>query len=220
MAPQRNLESVMLHASTADLLSLCRTSRLISNIATSLLYHTVSLFAAAKMNSFLLTMKQRSESSALLSRYVRQFSIHEGPDLELSQALIEDITCVLSELEHLESLNLVSIIQVEPIEFMDLLHHAHFPNLLSFGLTVQPQTLSLLPFFLNRHQTMTDLSLIPVAHLDSEPLDPILLLNLKEYFGPSSFTSSFDLTSGSVSQVSLLWRPGDLLETPFPISAK
>jgi hypothetical protein len=134
---------------------------------------------------------------------------------ELSQALIEDITCVLSELEHLESLNLVSIIQVEPIEFMDLLHHAHFPNLLSFGLTVKPQTLSLLPSFLNRHQTITDLSLIPVAHLDSEPLDPILLPNLKEYFGPSSFTSSFDLTSGSVSQVSLLWHPGDLLETPF-----
>jgi hypothetical protein len=71
----------MLHASTADLLSLCRTSRLISNIATLLLYHTVSLSAAAKMNSFLHTMKQRSESSALLSRYVRQFSIHAGPDL-------------------------------------------------------------------------------------------------------------------------------------------
>ncbi|KAJ7864465.1 hypothetical protein B0H14DRAFT_2574399 [Mycena olivaceomarginata] len=119
-------------------MALTQSSRLISNIATSLLYHTVSLSAAAKMNSFLHTMKQRSESSALLSRYVRQFSIHEGPDL-----------------------------------------------------------------------------LIPVAHLDSEPLDPILLPNLKEYFGPSSFTSSFDLTSGSVSQVSLLWHPGDLLETPF-----
>ncbi|KAF7335551.1 hypothetical protein MVEN_02209000 [Mycena venus] len=200
--PNEILTSVMLDASNPDLLALCRTSRLFRNIATPLLYRTIYLDALPQIKLFLRTMKQRSGLS--LSRYVRDVSITDADldeefALNLSPHLIKALSSVLSQLCHLEHLDLLL-----DEEFPELLQNAHFPNLLTFRYNIQrPHTASLFSSFLNRHQTITDLTFTRSERL--EHLDPILLPNLTIYNGSSASIFSVDLWSSSVKQVCLLW---------------
>jgi hypothetical protein len=73
--PNEILATVMVDASILDLVALCKTSRLMRNIATPLLYRAVSLATIPQINLFLRTMKQRPNSSPSLCRHVRRFSI-------------------------------------------------------------------------------------------------------------------------------------------------
>ncbi|KAJ6495220.1 hypothetical protein C8R45DRAFT_1094877 [Mycena sanguinolenta] len=71
-------------------------------------------------------MTQSSTSS--LSTHVRRFLIaDEDEDLHLTPALVETLISVLSKFTLLE---LLDLLLVEPIEFMDMLRDAHFPCLI------------------------------------------------------------------------------------------
>ncbi|KAF7378210.1 hypothetical protein MSAN_00245700 [Mycena sanguinolenta] len=78
--PNEILSTVALYSSKSDLLVLCRTSRLMHDIVTRLLYHTVSLVTGAQMEAFLRTMEsiqKPTDSSLSLFDHVRQFVIKD-----------------------------------------------------------------------------------------------------------------------------------------------
>ncbi|KAJ7336907.1 hypothetical protein DFH08DRAFT_1082933 [Mycena albidolilacea] len=211
--PNEILGTVMVDASRLDLVALCKTSRLMRNIATPLLYRAVFLATIPQINLFLRTMKQRPNSSPSLCRYVRRFSIAyyaEEHDSKPSPALLKAIHAVLIQFCHLEFLDFL----LTNIEFTDMLRHAYFPNLAKFLYTVQHETAALLPAFLNRHATITHLTLTrdgPLGHLN-----PILLPNLTEYNGPSSLVSSFSVDSRPITSALLIWYRDDLdIATPL-----
>jgi hypothetical protein len=79
--PSEILTALMLQMSRLDLVSLCRTSRLLCNIATPLLYRTVCLLKAPQIEYFLRTMAERLNSLPPLSHYVRQFTFFDIKDI-------------------------------------------------------------------------------------------------------------------------------------------
>ncbi|KAF8142913.1 hypothetical protein K438DRAFT_2029855 [Mycena galopus ATCC 62051] len=200
--PNEILAAIVADVSRRDLVALCRTSRLIRDIATPLLYHAVSFSTVPQLEAFLRTMKLGS-ISASLARYVRRFSAADGMQgLRLSQSLVNTIISVLFQLCHLECLDLLN----EAFEFTDMLDGTTFLKLSTFRYTLQPQTSSLLSSFLNRHPTITHLTLAKDAPF--QHLDPIHLPALARYNGPSSFIPSLDPGS-CIHWVCLLWYPDD-----------
>lgn len=115
------------------------------------------------------------------------------------------MTPIFSQFTNLEALELLSF------TLTDKLNNAYCLKLLSFVCTVHAEAAAFLESFLNRHQTITNLTFSrgdgPLA-----PLGPILLPNLTAYIGPSSFVSSFGGASPSrtIVCVILLSYPDDL----------
>ncbi|KAJ7801447.1 hypothetical protein B0H14DRAFT_2895640 [Mycena olivaceomarginata] len=215
--PNEILTAVMLEVAIPDLVSLCMTSRLIRNIVTPLLYRDILLSEVPETKCFLRTMKQRSGS---LCRYVRRFGIVDvtsvtEPDAENSfPRLYKAITSVLFQFSCLDHLDLLIVLD-DPLKFAEtLLQDGFFPKLSVFRYIVQPQICPFLSPFLNRHPTITDLTLVQFGPI--EQLGPVLLPNLISYNGPPSFIPSFNLDSGTISLVFLLWRLDDLdVDTPL-----
>ncbi|KAF7342590.1 hypothetical protein MSAN_02015700 [Mycena sanguinolenta] len=126
--------------------------------------------------------------------------------MDLSKRTIESLTSVLFRLRNLESLDLLLNITVD---FTDTLDHAHFKNLSAFRYTVQFDNHPSLSSFLNRHPTITHLTLHPSF---DEPrqlaLDPIHLPHLAFYDGPSDFVRFLDkISTSAVSLVYLTFFP-------------
>ncbi|KAJ7833871.1 hypothetical protein B0H14DRAFT_3871536 [Mycena olivaceomarginata] len=199
--PNEILSAVISEASIPDLVVLCRTSRLICKIATPILYRVISLSTVAQIEDFIQTMILRSG----LSCHVREFSFeYEVPNLALTSHLVESITAVLFQFRHLECLDLL---RNQSIEFTDMLHHAHFPNLRAFRYCVQSDDSAPLVAFLNRHPTITELALNKSGPF--EHLAPIHLPNLECYTGTNSFIIAFDLHSRSIRRARLFWHATD-----------
>ncbi|KAF8172203.1 hypothetical protein K438DRAFT_1851726 [Mycena galopus ATCC 62051] len=210
--PNEVLTAIMSYSSKADVLALCKTSRLLRNLATPVLYHTISLGTIAQTKAFLLTMKSiRSNSSSLrLSDHVRRFAITDRHCMRnLSKRTADFLSSLLPKLHHLQSLDLAFN---KTLEFTEMLEHAYFSNLSTFCYTIPSHNIPLVPSFLNRHSTtMTNLSLISDARPESVPqLNTIHLPSLTSYDGPSFIIRSFDATtSRSITSVCLWFRPYD-----------
>ncbi|KAF7342646.1 hypothetical protein MSAN_02021600 [Mycena sanguinolenta] len=207
--PNEILTAVMSHASRPDLVALCRTSRLFRNLATRLLYRIVALQTAAQLKAFLRTIEsKRSQIAALrLSDHVRRFAIRDSKcTANLPKRTAESFTSVLLQLHNLESLDLLFNSKVDLTE---TLNRAHFKNLSEFRYTVQFEDHPSLSFFLNRHPTITRLTLHPEFEAQNQvSLDTIHLPHLTFYDGPSSFVPFFDKsTTSGVTFVCILFLP-------------
>ncbi|KAK7018246.1 hypothetical protein R3P38DRAFT_2784085 [Favolaschia claudopus] len=115
--PNEVLTLVTHHATTRDLASLCRTARLMCNLAIPTLYRNVALCNAAQLEKFVRTMSLSPESTASLplSSYVRQLKMRNGQSPEemikgLSLQLISAADFVLGRLFNLEKLELLLLI--------------------------------------------------------------------------------------------------------------
>ncbi|KAJ6453794.1 hypothetical protein C8R45DRAFT_1038884 [Mycena sanguinolenta] len=198
--PNEILADIMSQSSKSDLLALCRTSRLLRNIATRLLYRIVSLSIPEQIMAFLRTMES-IEPRKRLPGHVREFRIADIRGSEsLSKRTVKSLASVLFQFHRLECLDLLLN---DTIEFTDILDYARFQNLATFRYTLQTQNPTSLSSFLNRHPTVTNLTL----HATVGPLqrlDAIHLPHLTVYDGPSLFVPLFDDTSlRSVTEVSL-----------------
>ncbi|KAJ7800200.1 hypothetical protein B0H14DRAFT_2900727 [Mycena olivaceomarginata] len=143
--PSEILTTLMLQMSRPDLVSLCRTSRLLCNIATPLLYRTVCLLKAPQIEYFLRTMAERLNSLPPLSHYVRQFTFFDIKDIILD--LLLRLYKTVLQFSHLEHLYLF-IVGDDHLEFVEmLLKNGFFPNLSTFQFIVQRHTCDLLSLF-------------------------------------------------------------------------
>ncbi|KAF7351690.1 hypothetical protein MSAN_01601900 [Mycena sanguinolenta] len=201
--PNEILTMVMSYLLQHELVVLCRTSRLFRNLATPMVYRSVTLSTRPQIQFLVRTMTQRSGPS--LSNYVREFCITDE-EFELTPALIKCIPTVLFKFTRLEALGLL---RTDAIECTDMLRDAYFPNLSSFQYTLQHQTASLIPPFLNRHPTISDLGLIhgpdPI-----DQMDVISLPNLTTYSGPGTIACSFGSDTNQIMVACLFWYPDDL----------
>ncbi|KAF7373724.1 hypothetical protein MSAN_00583400 [Mycena sanguinolenta] len=196
----------MLYLLHPDLVVLCRTSRLFRNLATPLLYRSVSLSTDRQLHCFVRTMTK--PSCAHLSNHVRRFSItDEEVELKLTPPIVNSITSIVSKFTRLEVLDLILAF---PVEFTDLLRDASFPHLATFQYTLQQHTALLLPSFLNRHPTLFNLGLTRISVVDELPPDTISLPNLGIYNGPSAVACAFAPATGHITSACLLWYPDDL----------
>ncbi|KAF7342617.1 hypothetical protein MSAN_02018500 [Mycena sanguinolenta] len=210
--PNEILTAVMSHSSKSDLLALCKTSRLLRNLATPMLYRTISLRTNAQMKTFLRTMKSirsntRKSLSPRLSDHVRQFVVEDRQCMRnLPKRTAEFLSSLLPKLHHLNSLDLMLN---KTLEFTEMLEHAYFNNLSMFRYTISPHNLTLLSSFLNRHPTITHLILIYDARPKSVPqLNDMHPPRLKSYAGSSFFVRFFDTTTlCSVTSVCLWFHP-------------
>ncbi|KAJ6453534.1 hypothetical protein C8R45DRAFT_1038997 [Mycena sanguinolenta] len=179
--PNEILGVIMLYSSQTDLLTLCRTSRLIRNIATRLLYHTVSLSTGTQIEAWLRAMESHEHSR--LAEYVRRFSIRDMHwTRNASPRTVEGFTSILSQLCRLEYLELMDA------KFMDVvLGLAYFKHLSTLRYVAESRISPSLPSFLNRHPTITQLSISQYGPPQELHGDTIGLPNLTNYVGPSSF---------------------------------
>ncbi|KAF8190997.1 hypothetical protein K438DRAFT_1970744 [Mycena galopus ATCC 62051] len=211
--PNEILSLIVLNVRRLDLIALCRTSRLIHEIAVPSLYRVVALSTVLETELFIRTMGGGSPKSASLSRHVRQFAL-TGRGLALSPALVKAIDSVLCQLCRLEVLSLLVSVVGETLEFTDLLQKAYFPSLSAFQYDVHEDNSVLLPAFLNRHPSITGLTITR----STEPLvelAAVLLPKLLSYNGPSSFVPSFRLGE-SLTVASLILYADDLdLDRPL-----
>ncbi|KAF7342614.1 hypothetical protein MSAN_02018200 [Mycena sanguinolenta] len=210
--PNEVLAAVMTYCSEADLVALCKTSRLLRNLARPVLYRSISIGTTAQMKAFLRTMKsiRPTSSTPRLSDHVRQFVVTDRQcTRNLPKRTAEFLSSLIPKFHHLQSLDLGFN---KSLEFTEMLERASFSNLSNFSYTVPSHNLTLVPSFLNRHSTtIKDLSLISDAHPNSVPhLDTVHLPRLKSYDGPSFFIRFFDTsTTCSVTTVFLWFRPYD-----------
>ncbi|KAJ7895259.1 hypothetical protein B0H14DRAFT_3125385 [Mycena olivaceomarginata] len=79
--PNEILAATMVYLSRAGLVSLCRTSRLMCNIATPLLYRSVTLSTVLQLKAFLRTIEKRYSSERPLSSQVWELRIASKEDL-------------------------------------------------------------------------------------------------------------------------------------------
>ncbi|KAJ6490837.1 hypothetical protein C8R45DRAFT_194699 [Mycena sanguinolenta] len=157
--PNEILTAVMSYSSRSDLVVLCRTSRLIRNVATRLLYRIVALHTGAQLKSFLRTMESKRPHITALLDHVRRFAIKSFKcTANLPERIIQSLTSVLSQLRNLESLDLLL---ATTMHFTGTLDHAHFNNLTRFQFTAESDCIASLSSFLNRHPTITYLTLHP-----------------------------------------------------------
>ncbi|KAF8149211.1 hypothetical protein K438DRAFT_1779404 [Mycena galopus ATCC 62051] len=208
--PNEVIAEVMSELSRGDLATFCRTSRLLHNIATPLLYRAVSFSKLAQLKAFLRTMKVQSRSTSL-APHVRQFfcsALEEFGDVNLTR-FVKAITSVLLEFVNLELLDLLF---TRDIDLPDLLQHGFFPNLSTFRCIIGSS--ASLPAFLNRHSRITHATLPRLGRVDK--LDSIHLPNLKNYEGCASFVPFINFEETSLLCASLSWLPDNLdIDTPL-----
>ncbi|KAJ6450801.1 hypothetical protein C8R45DRAFT_1113920 [Mycena sanguinolenta] len=197
--PNEILAAVISETSRSDLVALCRTSRLIRNIATPLLYRVVRLLNGAQIEAFFRTIKSPAASS--LSPLVRELRITDSElDLPLSPLLAEDITLALFQFSRLECLYLLL---KETFEFVDILERGYFPKLSFFRYTIKPSSSpALLLDFIRRHPTITHLTLVQM-----NPFHQSNHIESPAFTGHIAFIA-FVLWRGVIS-VSLSWIPTD-----------
>ncbi|KAJ7806436.1 hypothetical protein B0H14DRAFT_3767925 [Mycena olivaceomarginata] len=204
--PNEILTAVMSHLLTSDLLALCRTSRLMRNIATPLLYRTISLSTMHQMHTFIRTLEQSSGSASSFWRHVRQFDITDENEFAHRYRNYPNHVAILPP-------GVPRPIACR-IRIHDCASRCIFPNLATFLYTVQSQSWALLTAFLNRHPTITELSL--PRHGPIPPLGPICLPNLQTFTGPSSFVSALSAESAPIRSVFIIWYAEDRdIETPL-----
>ncbi|KAJ7691365.1 hypothetical protein B0H17DRAFT_1201212 [Mycena rosella] len=184
----------MSYASRPDLVALCKTSRLLNDLATVLLYRKINIYSLDAVEGFVSTM----ETYPNRSRHIRALRIAKY-DLQFSAAFVTQLNSTISQFCYLESLELLSE-RAHP----ELLRDAHFPNLSTLRYHAHPH----ISAFLNRHPTITCLGL--EREIILEPLDPIHLPNLRVYSGPNSFIPSLMLNNKSLEITHILWYPDDL----------
>ncbi|KAK7000201.1 hypothetical protein R3P38DRAFT_3057612 [Favolaschia claudopus] len=206
--PNEILSTVAQELPTADLRVLCLTSRLLRNIATPFLYRCVHLPTLSQLKCFLRTMKQRSGAS--LHSHVHQFY---APDKEGSGTytprLLKALTKMLCQLSNL---HILYILFAYPAAFTELLEHGSFPRLTVFLYTVQHETATAVVSFLNRHTTITDLTLLFIERVDLP--GPITMPQLVHMNIPNHCFSSFDLDGVSLEALSIVLLPFDADMTP------
>ncbi|KAJ6471409.1 hypothetical protein C8R45DRAFT_417666 [Mycena sanguinolenta] len=197
--PSEILTAVISETSRSDLVALCRTSRLIRNIVTPLLYRVVILLNGAQIEAFFRTIKSPAASS--LSPLVRELRITDSEsDLPLSPLLAEDITLALFQFSRLECLYLLL---KESVEFVDILERGYFPKLSLFRYTIKySSSPALLLDFIRRHPTITHLTLV-----QTKPLHQLNHIHSPTLTGYIAFIS-FILRRGVVC-VSLSWMSID-----------
>jgi hypothetical protein len=88
--PNEVLSEILLYLPPIDLLALCRTSRLISGLATPLLYRCIDLCDIPQMETFVSALEKHAESPVPLWCHIQQFSINmlDGLYVPLSRATV------------------------------------------------------------------------------------------------------------------------------------
>ncbi|KAJ7938560.1 hypothetical protein B0H13DRAFT_2301595 [Mycena leptocephala] len=178
--PNEVLSEALSYLSEADLVALCKTSRLANGLATPLLYCAVSFSTVTAIENFLSVLTKYADSEAPRSRYVREFSLLVL-ETKLSADLIDTITSFLPHFSNLDTLKLLCL----EGDFPPILRHSTFPNLRSFSYILPVQVSASgasVSNFVNRHPYITTLDLYQAgASLDR--LDPMHLPRLKRYTG-------------------------------------
>ncbi|KAK6992939.1 hypothetical protein R3P38DRAFT_3078416 [Favolaschia claudopus] len=175
--PNEVLASVAMEAPNQSLLALCQTSRLFRDIATPALYRSVVLSTPNEAQNFIRTMQGSRGES--VSGSVRRFTL-------LDEEVPLDLT---------------------PEVVVELTSDSHFPRLSTFRYTIKSTSVKLMAPFLNRHQTITSLSLTQKQLLSVDLSHTIQLPRLKRWYGPISLLSSFDLHAASLNWVDLIVYP-------------
>ncbi|KAJ7692946.1 hypothetical protein B0H17DRAFT_1179220 [Mycena rosella] len=197
--PNEILSETMSCLSKRELVALCKTSHLMNDLATPLLYRDISLTTVSSIETFISTAKTYAGSAQSRSRHVRGFSII-NPELNVPPDLVADMISVLSDSRHLQVLEFLANV-IPP----DLPLHAHFPNLTTFRYLAYPQ----ISAFLNRHPTIISLALYRPGAARVEPVDSILLPNLVTYTGPGAFVPSLVCENKTVEVLCIHWYLDD-----------
>lgn len=202
--PNEVIFEVLLYMSPMDLLALCRTSRLINDLSTPLLYRCVDLCDISQIETFISALEKYAESPVPLWCHIQQFSIAmlHGSYVPLSRdtvcnpetstprtlehSLSNRITTVLSKCLNLHTLELITPHAHLSALFVD----AHFPNLRTLQHALVPDVPTDLSAFLNRHQTITSLELMAAGVDENFHLAPIQLHKLAAFSGDSLFLRS------------------------------
>ncbi|KAF7366968.1 hypothetical protein MSAN_00955500 [Mycena sanguinolenta] len=210
--PNEILAEITSYSSNSDLVALCTTSRLFYAMAMRVLYHTVTLWNSAQLDGFLWTMAAHDHPiaallTARLPDLVRRFAIEDKHGMLWRQDITfqaEALAALLSKLPHLKSVELCAC---TPDKLTDtLLERGSFKKLSQFTYTARWQISSPLVSFLNRHSTITHLTLYHHGALQPSAAGAIHLPNLRSYRGDCFFEAT---AMPSVTYV-YLDRPGDL----------
>ncbi|KAJ7635797.1 hypothetical protein DFH06DRAFT_1336432 [Mycena polygramma] len=223
--PNEILSETMGYASTMDLVALCSTSRLMSALATPLLYRTVYLRNSHRIRIFASTMRNHESSNDPRSRHVREFTISVGLFM-LPDEVADDVVSMLPTLKNLCSL---VILWFNKVPQLLSLRRSPFPNLRTFKYRVYnckfqngefQNSIGLITPFINRHPAITFLSLTRSKLMFSlgPPLVPLYLPNLQRYAGPASFVQWLVCPANTVHAMSLYWYYDDL-DVATPLTA-
>ncbi|KAK7043321.1 hypothetical protein R3P38DRAFT_2883615 [Favolaschia claudopus] len=208
--PNEVLSLILCQTPQQDLITLCRTSRLMHNLATPVLYHSIVLCSDVQIALFVKTMEIQV-AAARLVRYVRRIAFSDPAwdfVLTLLPTLVKRLLAVLRLLNQLESLDFGPFTHRR---FTDFLEHAHFPNLLKFSHLVEYADTSITSF-VQRHHTLTDLTLPTTFGQNTQVGSCVLDLPCLQFFcGPVSALSALKInTDCFIEQVALIFASADL----------
>ncbi|KAF7368137.1 hypothetical protein MSAN_00880000 [Mycena sanguinolenta] len=138
--PNEILWAIISEASRSDVVALCKTSRLMRNMATPLLYRAMELSTDTQIDAFPRTLKSPA-ASAPFCPCVRDFRI-------ININLVSSLRIDFSRLHRLELLS-------PSAEFTNLLSIGYLPNLASFRWIVKcPGSATMLANFVHRYPTL------------------------------------------------------------------
>ncbi|KAK7013730.1 hypothetical protein R3P38DRAFT_3003768 [Favolaschia claudopus] len=193
--PNEVLSLIMCETRQQDLITLSRTSRLMHNLATPVLYHSIVLCSDVQIALFVKTMEIQV-AVARLARYVRRIAFSDPAwdfVLTLLPTLVKRLLAVLRLFNQLESLDFGPFTHRR---FTDFLEHARFPNLLKFSHLVEYADTSITSF-VQRHHTLTDLTLPTTFGQKTQVGSCVLDLPCLQFFFALIFASAdCDLDDG------------------------
>ncbi|KAJ7466196.1 hypothetical protein B0H11DRAFT_2048810 [Mycena galericulata] len=198
--PNEVLSEVMQYASRQDLVVLCQTSRLISGLATPLLYRSIAFSTSLDLRRILFSMKGNPDRTGARRNHVRQVSIPENGSYFPPNSR-KELALLLPSFLHLNSLEILS----SRAQFPELLRDGVLPNLTTFGCFVCPTLSSLLSTFLNRHPTINQLDLYQSDDGLVPHLDPVQLPNLKFFSMPGSLVPAIVHDNKNVEVMGIIW---------------
>ncbi|KAF7342338.1 hypothetical protein MVEN_01822400 [Mycena venus] len=139
------------------------------------------------MENAVCTLTKYADAQVPLSGHVREFSIIMYDDSGLHPELADRIGSALSMCINLRTLQLL----MDNIYLSNMLRDAQFPSLRTLRYAVASDVSTILPAFINRHQTIATLGLVwSAANTGDYHLDTIQLSNLTTYSGDSVFLQS------------------------------
>ncbi|KAK6988676.1 hypothetical protein R3P38DRAFT_3095290 [Favolaschia claudopus] len=210
--PNECLYIIMEYLATPNLAAMCRTSRLLRNMGTKMLYRDVTIGSEVQLELFLKGLWSGVKGKRSPVRLIRSFvlgkSAVRGRLTEAQEKKLAAILCKMSALE---------FIRLEPhrMDYNTLLGKARFPALIKFQAYLRTKTAVAMIDFLNRHAaTVESVIVITPYPMELPPeMQRIRLPALRVLSTRSYLLDVFDLTDMPLTKIMFLTHELDA-ETP------
>ncbi|KAK6988660.1 hypothetical protein R3P38DRAFT_3291036 [Favolaschia claudopus] len=206
--PNECLYIILECLATPDLAAMCRTSRLLRNMGTQMLYRYVTICSEVQLERFLegfwRGVAEKESPVRMIRLFVLEASAVRGHLIEAQGKKLTTILCNMSALEFIR-------LQPYSMDYSALFQKARFPALATFHGHLRTETAVAATDFLNRHSaTLNSVTIINPYPIEFAPgLQRICLPGLRDVCTRPLLLELFDFNDVPLTKITFLTHASD-----------